>query len=93
MPPPNRTSYLAGLIAAAVCSGSALVGLVSWLRTGAVTENAVARHEARLEDGERRFSHIEKALEDNRLSGALLQQDIRHILEALTRLEKKTSSQ
>lgn len=91
MPEAVRINIM-GMVAAALCSGSALVGLVSWMRTGAVTESAVLRHEARLSDGERRFAAIEKALEENRLSGALLQQDIRHILEAVNRLEKKTET-
>lgn len=88
MPPAIRINII-GLAAAAICSGSALVGVVSWVRTGAVTESAVLRHETRLEDGERRFAAIERALEESRLNGGLLQRDIKHILETLERLEKK----
>ena len=79
MPPAIRIN-MPMLVAAAVCSGSAFVGLLSWLRVDAVNSALVNQHE-------RRLSALESAGNDERRAITVLQQDTKHILEGLEEIK------
>jgi TolA-binding protein len=68
------------LIAAAVCSASAFVGLITWMRVDAVNGALVDQHE-------RRLSTLEGSAAEERKSIIILQQDTKHILEGLDEIK------
>ena len=79
MPPAIRFN-LPMIIAAAVCSGSAFVGLITWMRVDAVNAALVGQHE-------RRLSTLEASGNEERRSITILQQDTKHILEGLEEIK------
>ena len=74
------------LIAAAVCSASAFVGLVTWMRVDAVNAELVNQHE-------RRLSALEVSGNEERRSIIILQQDTKHILEGLEEIKAGLKTQ
>ncbi len=76
----NTKFNLPMIIAAAVCSGSAFVGLLTWMRVDAVNGALVGQHE-------RRLSALESSGGEERKAIIILQQDTKHILEGLEEIK------
>lgn len=68
------------LIAAAICSGSAFVGLVTWMRVDAVNAALVGQHE-------RRLTALESDGNVERQAITILQNDTKHILQGLEEIK------